>query len=291
MNDFQKNCDVDIELNELDIGMNRRSWTGLVDFLGLLGTEETEFNCIQKENQESDLATESKVNALCVGCTLRVRSWRINMNYPANSTRLGVIRVENAVISTQISKTNFRHIFFYGSNLIVVQQRRLETLTKFVLKVIFLGEDATRECDLQVNIVVPETMKFYYVHTHRASCLSLMNSFRFFCGLLDFWAQFSELQDQVAKSKRTVVIDEVRSKISLNINVKCPATVVLPLNQFSDDLVVLESDGFRLTNSFNRMGTIKDFFQKNFIDTDYGYAVRKPNAILGDGGIGSSFRI
>ncbi|VDN28794.1 unnamed protein product [Cylicostephanus goldi] len=33
---------------------------------------------------------------------MRVGSWRIDMNYPANSTRLGAIRLENAMMSAML---------------------------------------------------------------------------------------------------------------------------------------------------------------------------------------------
>ncbi|KAJ1353257.1 hypothetical protein KIN20_009851 [Parelaphostrongylus tenuis] len=272
------NCDVDIELNRsVETSVQQQI------YLLCLPTQLRWFHRLQlvvKESLVMRLTMESKMNALCVGCTLRMRSWRVSMNYPANSTRLGVIRVENAVISTQVNLNELlntlsisllldglhvddRTPFYselYPERLVLCGVNTVLPTHAEIKVVKFLGEDASRECDLQVNIVVPETMKFYYVHTHR-----------FFCGLFDFWAQFSELQDQVAKSKRIVVLDGLTSKILLNIDVKCPTTVVLPLNQCSDDLVVLESDGFRLLNSFKRMSTIKDFFQKNFIDTDYGY--------------------
>ncbi|ETN71354.1 hypothetical protein NECAME_14246, partial [Necator americanus] len=124
----------------------------------------------------------------------------------------------------------------------------------------YLGEDSTRECDLRVGIVVPETMQLYYVHTHR-----------FFCALTDFWLQFNELQDQVAKSKRIYVVDGLRSKVALDVDVKCPTSIVLPLNQCSDQLLVLESNGLRLHNAFKPMSHVDDVFQKNCVDKDYGY--------------------
>ncbi|KAK6028476.1 hypothetical protein OSTOST_05479, partial [Ostertagia ostertagi] len=105
----------------------------------------------------------------------------------------------------------------------------------------FLGEDPSRECDLQLSVIVPETMRF------------------------------NELQDQVAKSKRRNVIDGIRSRVAIDLNVKCPTSAVFPLNQCSDQLLVLESEGIRLNNKFNRMSAMESEFQKNFIENDYGY--------------------
>ncbi|VDO43568.1 unnamed protein product, partial [Haemonchus placei] len=276
-----KNCDIDIELNELDMGMHRRTWTALIDLAGLLGTEETEHDCTEiEENLEKDLTIKSMLVPFCVGSAVRVRSLRIDMNYPANSTRLGVIRLENAVVS---SKLNLYQAQETLSICILVDGLRVDDRTPYYSElypekmilcdgnnvvpshaeiriVKFLGEDANRECDLRLSVTVPETMRLYYIHTHR-----------YFCGLLDFWLHFNELQDQVAKVKRRNVIDGVRSKVALDLNVKCPTSVVFPLNQCSDQLLVLESEGVRLSNKFKRMSEMESEFQKNCIETDFGY--------------------
>ncbi|VDN32900.1 unnamed protein product [Cylicostephanus goldi] len=88
---------------------------------------------------------------------------------------------------------------------------------------------------------------------------------------MDFWLQFNELQDQIAKSKRLNVVDGIRSKVALDVDVKCPTHIVLPLNQCSDQVVVVESDGLCLKNTFKPMSQVDDVFQKNCIDNDYGY--------------------
>ncbi|KIH60557.1 hypothetical protein ANCDUO_09192, partial [Ancylostoma duodenale] len=203
------------------------------------------------------------------------------MNYPANSTRLGAIRMHNAMMSTTLKlyeavetlsitllvdglriddRTPYyseqypeRVILCHGGTSVLPSHAEIKILK-------YLGEDTTRECDLRVGIVVPDTMQLYYVHTHR-----------YFCALLDFWLQFNELQDQVAKSKRLYVLEGLRSKVALDVDVKCPTTIVLPLNQCSHELLVLESDGLRLNNEFKPMSSVEDVFQKNCIDNDYGY--------------------
>ncbi|RCN30341.1 hypothetical protein ANCCAN_23890 [Ancylostoma caninum] len=68
-----------------------------------------------------------------------------------------------------------------------------------------------------------------------------------------------------------MVLEGLRSKVALDVDVKCPTTIVLPLNQCSDQLLVLESDGVRLNNEFKPMSSVEDVFQKNCIDNDYGY--------------------
>ncbi|KAK6738708.1 hypothetical protein RB195_020676 [Necator americanus] len=276
-----KNYDVDIELNELDMGMNRRTWTGLLDLAGLLGVEETDDDIAKKPEADQNLTIKPKICPLRVGCAARVRSWRIDMNYPANSTRLGAIRLENAMLNSTLKLHETVETL---SIALLVDGLRIDDRTPFfselyperlvlchggasvlpshaevtILK--YLGEDSTRECDLRVGIVVPETMQLYYVHTHR-----------FFCALTDFWLQFNELQDQVAKSKRIYVVDGLRSKVALDVDVKCPTSIVLPLNQCSDQLLVLESNGLRLHNAFKPMSHVDDVFQKNCVDKDYGY--------------------
>ncbi|KAK6038827.1 hypothetical protein COOONC_23668 [Cooperia oncophora] len=277
---FQKNCDIDIELNELDMGMNRRTWTALIDLAGLLGTEETEDDCTERDDAEQDITIKPKHPPFCVGCSVRARLWRIDMNYPANSTRLGTIRLENAVLSSKLLLYQPKEVLsisvlldglkvddrtpcyseLYPERVVLCDGNNVLPSQAEIRIVKYLGEDPTRECDLQLGVVVPETMRLYYVHTHR-----------YFCGLMDFWMQFNELQDQMAKRKRRNVIDGIRSKVALEFNVKCPTSVVFPLNQCSDDLLVLESEGVRVINQFKRMSAMESEFQKNFIENDYGY--------------------
>ncbi|EYC38921.1 hypothetical protein Y032_0687g1538 [Ancylostoma ceylanicum] len=57
---MKKNYDVDIELNELDMGMNRRTWTGLLDLAGLLGIEEVEDDITEKPEADQGIVETAK---------------------------------------------------------------------------------------------------------------------------------------------------------------------------------------------------------------------------------------
>lgn len=39
---LQKNCHLETDFGDVEMGMNRRTWTMLFDFFGLLGEHETE---------------------------------------------------------------------------------------------------------------------------------------------------------------------------------------------------------------------------------------------------------
>ncbi|RCN26568.1 hypothetical protein ANCCAN_27705 [Ancylostoma caninum] len=110
------------------------------------------------------------------------------MNYPANSTRLGAIRMQNAMMSTTLKLYEAVETL---SIALLVDGLRIDDRTPYYseqypervvlchggtsvfpshaeIKILkYLGEDTTRECDLRVDVVVPDTMQLYYVHTHR----------------------------------------------------------------------------------------------------------------------------
>ncbi|WKX95651.1 hypothetical protein Q1695_012255 [Nippostrongylus brasiliensis] len=279
---MMKNCDVDVELNELDLGINRRTWTALLDLAGLLGTEESEDDDdedVEIETGEDDALSEQS-SPFCVGCAVRIRSCRIDMCYPANSTRLGTLRVENVVLTTKLDLYQTNEMLsmsihlsgmqlddrspyyseLYPVKAVLCSNSELLASQTEVKLIKYFGDDPNRECDLKLSVIVPEGLQLYYIHTHR-----------YCCALLDFWMHFNELQDQVAKSKKRNVVDGIRSRVSLDVDVRCPTSVVLPLNQCSDQLVVLEADGLQIRNSFQRMSKMESVFEKNCIENNFGY--------------------
>uniref|UniRef100_A0A1I7WZT6 VPS13 domain-containing protein n=1 Tax=Heterorhabditis bacteriophora TaxID=37862 RepID=A0A1I7WZT6_HETBA len=59
----KKNCSVEIELGELEMGLNRRTWTALMDLAGLLGAQESDHNSTHYKCN-INLRIRSALNAL-----------------------------------------------------------------------------------------------------------------------------------------------------------------------------------------------------------------------------------
>ncbi|CAD6197787.1 unnamed protein product [Caenorhabditis auriculariae] len=291
-----------MDMDDVELQINRRTWTALLEMTGLLGVEEVD-QPVPAENVPSteDLLAR-KPPPFSVASVIRAKSCRIGMPFPRNDTRLGFMTIDGLelesdvvlnelleTLSMTLSMDGMRvddrtplYSEMYPERLVLVdsdvtdvvsaassahrkplprpQQLPPERRAKIhIIK--YLGEDPNRECDLKFKFHVPQTMRFYYVHTHR-----------FFCGLMDFWMQFNELQDLVAKSKKVTVIDGIRSRVLLDVDVACTTTIVMPMNQTSDDAILWQSDGLRVTNKFRRLSDLRaEIFDKYSIETNYGY--------------------
>ena len=82
-------------MNELTVGMNRRTWTALMDLLGILGDAEeplpaTAPNLVLPKPE------------FTVECALRLQSVIVDMLYPLNATRLGFIYVTKPEILAKV---------------------------------------------------------------------------------------------------------------------------------------------------------------------------------------------
>ncbi|EFO91326.1 hypothetical protein CRE_11977 [Caenorhabditis remanei] len=284
-------------MDEMEMQMNRRTWTALLEMGGILGEDEHERtgNVSSVNTQETSKTTSS----FLVGCTLRARTWRVGMPFPKNNTRLGVICLMNTELEStmELSENNSNTLaiklmvdgiriddstpFFsemYPERLIMIDEqfenasygfgmapstkRKLDDSKRIVIDVVkYLGDDPKRECDISISFHVPTNQKVYYVHTHR-----------FFCALMDFWIQFNELMNIVTKSKKLKVEESARTKCSLDIDIQCATSLMMPLNSTSPDILLWLSDSMTLKNTFQTLAALKqEIFDKYSVESDYGY--------------------
>uniref|UniRef100_A0A8R1I7D5 Uncharacterized protein n=1 Tax=Caenorhabditis japonica TaxID=281687 RepID=A0A8R1I7D5_CAEJA len=141
-------------------------------------------------------------------------------------------------------------------------KRRLDDSKRIVINVVkYLGEDPKRECDVSIQFYVPPNQKFYYIHTHR-----------FFCALLDFWMQFNELMNLVTKSKKIKIEEGVRAKCSLDVDIQCATSLMMPMNSTSPEILLWQADSMKLKNTFKTLSELRqDIFEKYSVESDYGF--------------------
>ncbi|UMM18768.1 hypothetical protein L5515_014679 [Caenorhabditis briggsae] len=295
---LQRNCSIEIEMDEMEMQMNRRTWTALLEMGGILGEDEHEKSS-EDVNSTVQLVSTKSTSSFLVGCTLRARNWRVSMPFPKNHTRLGVVSLVNTELEStmELSESNSNTLaiklmvdglriddstpFFseiYSERLIMLDEqfentsngfgvapttkRKLDDSKRIVIDVVkYLGDDPNRECDISIGFHVPSNQKVYYVHTHR-----------FFCALMDFWMQFNELMNIVTKSKKLKIEESARSKCSLNVDVQCATSFMMPLNSTSPDILLWQADAVILKNTFKTLSALKaEIFDKYSVESDYGY--------------------
>uniref|UniRef100_A0A0N5AAX4 Ricin B-type lectin domain-containing protein n=1 Tax=Syphacia muris TaxID=451379 RepID=A0A0N5AAX4_9BILA len=279
---------VEVSLIGLAIGLNRRSWIMLLDFFGLLGRGKATSNesCTHQNQGFSNLHLKILLPTI-----------RVDMNYPVNRTQLGVLRSEDLAIDIKMSlgdnnkplliNTTFQSLsltdatqFFsklYGERLRIQPQLKnfnnMKSLAEVNLnqskisltveKFFILDPDLKRSWDMKVTLDVPSDMTFTYVHTQR-----------YICVLLDFWFQLFELQDEVAKSNLNpseIVFTKHGLRTMLNVDISCPSTLLLPLNQFSDQVIIWSLESIKVTNKFDFFDDIKAFGDYFIGSYDDGY--------------------
>ncbi|VDL87759.1 unnamed protein product [Nippostrongylus brasiliensis] len=139
------------------------------------------------EKKWKDDALSEQSSPFCVGCAVRIRSCRIDMCYPANSTRLGTLRVENVVLTTKLDLYQTNEMLsmsihltgmqlddrspyyseLYPVKAVLCSNSELVASQTEVELIKYFGDDPNRECDLKLSVIVPEGLQLYYIHTHR----------------------------------------------------------------------------------------------------------------------------
>lgn len=292
----KRNCSIEIEMDEMEMQMNRRTWAALLEMGGILGEDEHE------KSEDANIVTTivtSKSASFLVGCTLKARNWRVGMPFPKNHTKLGVITLMNTELEStmELSESNSNTLAvklmvdgmriddstplfseMYPERLILIDEqfengsngfgvaptakRKLEDSKRIVIDFIkYLGDDPKRECDISIAFHVPSNQKFYYVHTHR-----------FFCALMDFWMQFNELMNIVTKSKKLKIEESARTKCALDVDIQCATSFMMPLNSTSPEILLWQADSMKLKNTFKTLSALKsEIFDKYSVESDYGY--------------------
>ncbi|CAI5441534.1 unnamed protein product [Caenorhabditis angaria] len=281
-------------MDEMEMQMNRRTWVAMLEMAGILGDDENEI----PPKTQNDGRISTKPPPFRVACIMRTKSWKIGMPFPKNRTKLGTIYMNNAelesiivlndssnTLSVSFSMDNIRiedstpsYSEMYQERLIIIDEhhensnthfgngpivkKRLDDSKRIQINVIkYLGEDPNREFDTKIQFEVPTNQRFYYVHTHR-----------FFCGLLDFWMQFNELMNLVTKSKKLKNEETARAKVALDVDIKCSNSILMPMNQTSNELLIWQADSMKMSNTFEKLSKLKtEIFEKFSIESDYGF--------------------
>ncbi|CAG9534944.1 unnamed protein product [Cercopithifilaria johnstoni] len=298
-------CLINMDIPKVEICMNRRSYTLLFDFFGLL-----EPKMELPEDYIEILARPSAANTNIALQDLEPYNMKVNinvgliqivMNYPTNKCHLGVIRGEEVFISAQarinddevpleislslgncsLSDNTPFYSELYSERISLRMRNKVIKRTLFsddenqrhmfsshatldITKCLCAKLAAARGYDVSIILRIPSTMSIAYVHTHR-----------YFNALLDFWQQFIELQNIVLRnnvsSANIRMNNDVRSRTKLICEIECPCTIVLPLNQLSNQVILCETTNVRISNQFQLSSLIskfQDFEIGNTFDDD-----------------------
>uniref|UniRef100_A0A1I7RJH2 Ricin B-type lectin domain-containing protein n=1 Tax=Bursaphelenchus xylophilus TaxID=6326 RepID=A0A1I7RJH2_BURXY len=140
------------------------------------------------------------------------------MNYPANSTQLGQIALEESELDLKInlndpedpmklqlaigdfSLSDLTPFYSdkYGQRVAIERkiQKSLEKEDKITVDVLKFRTDdpeLKRKFDIKVDVKTPKELELFYIHTHR-----------YFCAFLDFWFNFADLGDQVRRKNEKI---------------------------------------------------------------------------------------
>ncbi|VDK63042.1 unnamed protein product [Onchocerca ochengi] len=285
-------CLINVNIPKVEMCMNRRSYTLLLDFFGLL-----EPKMDLHENYIEILARPSVANTNIAFKNSEPYNMKVNinaglvqilMNYPTSKCHLGVIRGEEIFITAQTrinddeipleislslgncslsdstpfyselynerislrTLSNKKKVVggtFYSDDDVLSSRATLD-----ITKCLCANSSAIRGYDVSITLRIPSTMGIAYVHTNR-----------YFNALLDFWQQFIELQN--------IMNNDMRSRTQLFCEIECPCTIVLPLNQLSNQVILSEIAHIRISNRFQLASLIskfQDFEIGNIFDDD-----------------------
>ncbi|CAJ0931757.1 unnamed protein product, partial [Mesorhabditis belari] len=269
----------------------------MMDFVGLLGVNEEDLTSPRLSSAHTDLQKTVSTDLMdiavtkepfLVACALHINTLRINMNYPGNGTRLGVISFQEFDLLNTIHLRDIReqlqislsflqmkitdrtpgYCNLYDERLILVSENALKPLPSVELNIEkFLGDvDLSRDHDLMIQLAVPKQMHLYYIHTHR-----------YFCALMDFWMQFFELQDHVIKQKKKYVTEGPKTRVKLKVDIQSPASIVLPQNQLSDEVILLKATDIRISNTFKQSSSVLPIFRDSGVIVESDYDTRFAN--------------
>ena len=152
---------------------------------------------------------------------LAISAARIYMMYPKNQTQLGTILLNSAAFDVKVNLKDVQQpmllkilateLFihdetpfysrFYTERLTLKSanlKKGGEESRKLRIDVVKYrtdDPDLKRDCDMKIDMQVEKDCQLCYIHTHR-----------FFCGIMDFWFNFAELQDQVRRTNENIGI-------------------------------------------------------------------------------------
>ncbi|GMR36378.1 hypothetical protein PMAYCL1PPCAC_06573 [Pristionchus mayeri] len=253
---------MEVELNGVEMGMSRRSWSALLDIMGVIGVEE-------KEKEKSDLPKGGgKKSSMEV--SLRLNSFLVHMEYPGVAYRLGSLVFDDFTLSTitgdSMNEKESMTIDAAFSSLTVVDRSPHSILydTRMVLngertkmRIVKYGKKSNEECDMRVGLESGEGTRLIYTHTHR-----------YLCALMDFWCQFAELHDLINKSRQEKVEEGVRSRVLLDFNLPCMVDIVLPRSYQDEKALVLSAKGVEVHNSMEKASSLGDLLDELCLESE-----------------------
>uniref|UniRef100_A0A1I7VNQ7 Ricin B-type lectin domain-containing protein n=1 Tax=Loa loa TaxID=7209 RepID=A0A1I7VNQ7_LOALO len=300
-------CIINMDVPKLEICMNRRSYTLLLDFFGLL-----EPKMELSEDYTEILARPSAANTNIALQDLEPYNMKVNvnvgliqiiMNYPASKYHLGIIEGEEVFITAQ-ARINDDEVPLGIS--LSLRNCTLSDSTPFYSELyserISLRPLSSKNEGMEQMFLGDENQKHMLssratLHITKCLCaksaalrgydanivlripstmsIAYVHTHRYFNALLDFWQHFIELQNIVLRnnvsSTNIRVNNDVRSRIQLICEIECPCIIVLPLNQLSNQVLLCETANIRISNRFQLSSLIpkfQDFEIANIFDDD-----------------------
>ncbi|VDN01283.1 unnamed protein product [Thelazia callipaeda] len=287
-------CSINVGLPSVEICMNRRSYTMLIDFLGYL---EPKVKLLQdnigvplhSSRSETNIALQC-LEPYNMSLNIHVSLLQIWMNYPKNKSSLGVLKGEDVYLSAQAK------IYDEETPLVILLSLLNCSLSdntpfyselyneRLCLRNLSTDNDSTpgKSCGWENQHRFPsratlEITKYlcaksvaekghdmsFVLKVPKEFSFAYIHTNRYLSALLDFWQQFFELTDIVYRTNacdmNIPTYSDGRSKIQITCEVECSCTFILPLNQLSNQVLIGETASIRIDNKFQSSSTILDF--------------------------------
>lgn len=295
---------VDTQISDVIIGMNRRSWILIQDFIGLIPKipkdkfdfDKQDVELFTKfleqsglDNNKTSRITEKYLSNLknisSLSSNMKINIFmdtlKIFMNFPRANTYLGSIDLDDVNLCIDIDRNNDKKPMLMNVSLskLLVNSNTCSysCLYPNIISIYNAGNSNTKNginfyieknrttdlhlekpYDMKIKMDVDKSYSFVYLHIQKfITCFS------------DFWTNFLDLQEQITK-KRLINIDEMeeyklKGRISLDINVNCETNIILPLNQFSTQCIILQSTSLLLSNKF-QLASTTNFYDEYVIE-------------------------
>lgn len=240
----KQHCTVKASLAEVELGMNRRTWTMLLNFFGILGAKgpvipQMDIHTADPNNDlileallygrkltEAELAhrnslSDSKppVTPYILRLQLDFAELDCNMNFPTNKTQLGRFAVQAADLDLRMNLNNPEEPMEINLGIGEVSMTdRTPFYSKLYNERLVLKRKGFDNKDkLRIKVEKHRTDDFQLkrkydikvdVNSTENMDIIYVHTHRYFCALLDFWFNFADLQDQVRRSNEK--IEQVR---------------------------------------------------------------------------------
>uniref|UniRef100_A0AC35TVT4 Ricin B-type lectin domain-containing protein n=1 Tax=Rhabditophanes sp. KR3021 TaxID=114890 RepID=A0AC35TVT4_9BILA len=294
--------DIKVVITDMEVGMNRRIWILIMDFLGLMPKkpEQTFFrknlnfsdddfdltSALVEEKLGSSKLTSflNQIKEPCnMNCNLDLQSLKIFMNFP--KTCLGTITMDElgANISMDLNdNTKPMEVTMTMSQFKINNYTpTYSKLYQNVMSISKRGSFSGGEDKISVNLTKHRTpdprLKRAFdmaleVNVSSSFHMAYLHTHRFLCGLTDFWLNFADLQDQMGKLRTPMDIEEsflnLKTRTLVNLNFNCTGYFAMPLNQFSEECLVWAHDSIKITNYF-ALASKCSYFNDQNIETNF----------------------